>query len=48
MMSRVILKQEETIARLRQEKCFVLFMKNEQEGVVKALIHARHSNHQVR
>ena len=37
MMSRVILQQEETIARLRQEKCFVLFMKNEQEGVVKAL-----------
>ena len=38
LMSRVILQQEETIARLRQEKCFVLFMKNEQEGIVQALL----------
>ena len=38
LMCRVILQQEETIAHLRHEKCFVMFMKHEQEGILKPLM----------
>ena len=38
LMSRVILQQEEVIAHLRQEKCFVMFMKHEQEGILRPLM----------
>ena len=38
VMSRVILQQEETIARLRQEKCFVLFIPSDQDGILKSLV----------
>ncbi|CAE7773628.1 pol [Symbiodinium sp. CCMP2592] len=38
LMSRIILQQEETICHLRNEKCFVLFLKHEQEGILKQLM----------
>ncbi|CAE7758543.1 Pol, partial [Symbiodinium necroappetens] len=38
LMGRLLLQQEETIARLRKDKCFVLFLKHEQEGVLRPLM----------
>ena len=38
LISRILLQQEETICHLRHEKCFVMFMKHDQEGILRQLM----------
>ncbi|CAE7260390.1 Pol [Symbiodinium sp. CCMP2592] len=38
LMSRIILQQEETICHLRNEKCFIMFLRHDQEGILQQLM----------
>ncbi|CAE7632953.1 Pol [Symbiodinium sp. CCMP2592] len=38
LLTRVVLQQEETISRLRQDKVFILFMRNETDGTLASLM----------
>ena len=38
LISRILLQQEEAICHLRHEKCFVMFMKHDQEGILRQLM----------